>query len=101
MNKFLAFTFVCLGSVLAFGQGGGKAALKADADAVKSACSAEATAANCGDKAVGTGLLKCLGEHRKANKEFKVSEGCKSAMKTLRKDRKQLRAERAEKKAKQ
>jgi hypothetical protein len=35
-------------------------ALQADRDAVNSSCSAEAATAGCGDKKVGSGLLKCI-----------------------------------------
>lgn len=65
--------------------------LKDERDAVVTACSEESKAANCGDKVVGKGLLKCIGEHKKASKEFKVSEGCKSAMKGLKSERSKLK----------
>tara|TARA_B110001454_G_scaffold64823_1_gene62964 strand:- start:12810 stop:13163 length:354 start_codon:yes stop_codon:yes gene_type:complete len=66
-------------------------ALKDEKSAVDSACVEEAKAANCGDKIVGKGLLKCIHEHKKASKEFKVSDGCKSAMKNLRAEKEKLR----------
>lgn len=67
--------------------------LKDEKDAVDSACSAESKEAGCGDKTVGKGLLKCLHEHKKASKEFKISEGCHSAMKNLRHEKHRLKEE--------
>ena len=63
------------------------AAMKAERDNVKSACSEESKAASCGDKEVGKGLLKCIHEYKKATKDFKVSDGCKAAMKSLKEER--------------
>lgn len=59
-----------------------------DAAAVNTACAQEATTASCGSEKVGTGLLKCLHAYKKANKEFKFSDGCEAAMKTMHNDRK-------------
>lgn len=66
-------------------------ALKDEKSAVDSACAEEAKVAGCGDKVVGKGLLKCLHEHKKASKEFKVSDSCKSAMKSLKEERKKVK----------
>lgn len=60
----------------------------ADAQAVNAACTADAATASCGTEKVGTGLLKCLHAYKKSHSEFKFSDGCKVAMKTMRKDRK-------------
>jgi len=60
----------------------------ADAQAVDMACTQDAATAKCGDEKVGTGLMKCLHAYKKANKDFKFSDGCKSAMKTMHEDRK-------------
>lgn len=63
--------------------------VKADADKSEKAeatnigCAADAKAANCGDKKVGTGLLKCIGDYRKANKSYKVSDKCAEATKNM------------------
>lgn len=65
--------------------------LKDERSAVESACSEEAKSANCGDKVVGKGLLKCIHEHKKASKEFKISDGCKDAMKKLKSERKKIK----------
>jgi len=51
---------------------------------VDTACSADATTAGCGDKKVGTGLLKCIEAYRKEHKTFKVSESCRNARHQLR-----------------
>jgi hypothetical protein len=55
-------------------------AMQADNDAINSACATEAQTASCGADKVGTGLLKCLHAYKKAHKDFKFSDGCKSAM---------------------
>lgn len=60
----------------------------ADAQAVNEACSTDATTASCGTEKVGTGLLKCLHAYKKANKDFKFSDSCKTAMKKIHADRK-------------
>ena len=60
----------------------------ADAQAVDTACTQEATAASCGTEKVGTGLLKCIHAYKKGNKGFKISDPCKAAMKQLRADKK-------------
>src|SRR5690348_8562000 len=52
---------------------------KANADAVTAACETDASTAGCTDKTVGSGLLKCLADYKKAHPEFKFSEGCKTA----------------------
>ncbi len=60
----------------------------ADAVAVNSACSQDAVTAKCDNEKVGTGLLKCLHAYKKANPTYKFADSCKSAMHTLRADRK-------------
>lgn len=92
--KTLIMSFVTLSTVVVFAQGGaGKEELKKDVQAVNVACQEEAKAAGCEGKEVGKGLLKCVREYRKANKEFKVSDGCKDALKELRAERKKHKAE--------
>ncbi len=62
--------------------------LKADREAVNSACSSEAATAGCGSEKVGTGLLKCIHAYKKSHKkDFTISDSCKSSMKKLREDR--------------
>ena len=63
-------------------------AMAADAQAVNAACQAEAATAGCGQEVVGKGLLKCMGNYRKAHKDFKFSDGCRDAVKHLSLDRK-------------
>ncbi|MEO5666668.1 MAG: hypothetical protein ABIR96_01280 [Bdellovibrionota bacterium] len=58
-----------------------------DKAAVDSSCNEEAKTANCGDQKVGSGLLKCIHAYKKEHKDFKVSDGCKSAVKKLHADR--------------
>lgn len=60
----------------------------ADAAAVNGACAQDAATAGCGSEKVGTGLLKCLHAYKKSNKDFKFSDSCKAAMKTMHQDRK-------------
>jgi hypothetical protein len=62
-------------------------AVQADKSAVDAACKADATTAGCGTEVVGKGLLKCLWSYKKANKDFKFSDGCKAAMKQLHADK--------------
>jgi hypothetical protein len=73
--------------------------LQADRDAVNSSCSAEAATAGCGDKKVGSGLLKCIHAYKKTNKDFKISDGCKEASKKLKADHTAHKAEKEAKKA--
>lgn len=61
--------------------------LQKNREAVKAACSQEITQAGCSDKEIGKGLMKCVFKHKKQNKEFQVSESCKTAMKDLRKNK--------------
>jgi hypothetical protein len=63
-------------------------ALASDAKAVDTACQAEAQTAGCGQKVVGKGLLRCIGDYRKQHKDFKVSDGCQASIKKLGEDRK-------------
>lgn len=56
-----------------------------EAQAVNQACAKEAEEAKCGADKVGTGLMKCLHHHKKANKKtFTIGDGCKDAMKNWR-----------------
>ena len=76
--------FALLSVSLAHAEG----ALKADKEAVDSACTADAATASCGNDKVGTGLLKCLHAYKKEHKDFKFSDGCKASMKKMHEDRK-------------
>ena len=70
---------LCSLSLPAFADG--KASTAPDAQAVDSACSAEAQTAGCGSEQVGSGLLKCIHAYHQAHKkDFKLSPGCKAAM---------------------
>ncbi len=62
--------------------------LSADAQAVNAACAQEAATAGCGTEKVGSGLLKCLAAYKKNHKEFKFSDGCKTAKQKMKNDRK-------------
>ena len=62
--------------------------IKADNEAINTACAADAATANCGNEKVGTGLLKCLHAYKKGNPGFKFSEGCKAAKKKRHADKK-------------
>jgi hypothetical protein len=64
------------------------AAIKADNQTIDSACSGDAQTAGCGSEVVGKGLLKCLHAYKKAHKDFKLSDGCKAAMKQRHADKK-------------
>jgi hypothetical protein len=74
----------CLSLMILFGAESAfaaDAAMKADNQAIDSACAADAQTAGCGSEIVGHGLLKCLHAYKRANKSFKLSDSCKSAMK--------------------
>lgn len=62
--------------------------LQGDREAVDKACASEASQAGCANAQVGSGLLKCIHAYRREHRDFKVSDGCKAAMKQLRADRK-------------
>ena len=63
------------------------ATMKADREAINTACASDAKTANCGDEKVGTGLMKCLHAYKMANKTYKFSDSCKDAMKQLHADK--------------
>lgn len=90
MKKFIAACalFTMLGSTSYAADTKGGEAKGADAQAVNAACSTDAATAGCGAEKVGTGLLKCLHGYKKAHHDFKFSDGCKTAMKTLHHDKK-------------
>ncbi len=82
-------TLIALSMILAMTSVANAAESKAsDAQAVNTACSTDAATAGCGTEKVGTGLLKCLAAYKKAHKDFKFSDTCVAARKTLRSDRK-------------
>ncbi len=58
------------------------------ADAVNSACKADADAIGCSGEIVSEGLLGCMHAYKEAHKDFKFSKPCREAMQQLRKDRK-------------
>ena len=89
---------LCL--LLSLTNGFAQEAKSASAQAVNDACTEDAKLAGCEGQKVGTGLLKCLGAYKKAHKqEFKLSDGCKGAIKSAREERKAKKAEKqAEKK---
>lgn len=65
-----------------------KEELKTDREAINNSCMAEATTAGCGSEKVGTGLIKCIHAYKQAHKkDFKLSDGCKSAMQKLHNDK--------------
>jgi len=61
---------------------------KADAQSIDTACAADAKTTGCSGKEVGKGLLKCMSEYAKANKSFKHTPGCESAIKQMHTDEK-------------
>lgn len=65
-----------------------KEELKSDRMAINNSCTAEATTAGCANEKVGSGLLKCIHAYKQTHKkDFKLSEGCKSAMQKLHNDK--------------
>ncbi len=65
-----------------------KANVTAQKQSVDNACYQEARYANCGDKRVGTGLIKCIHNYKSVNKAFQISEPCKAALSALTYERK-------------
>lgn len=63
---------------------------------VKDACATDVATTGC--KGEGKEKMQCLREYKKANKDFKFSEGCKSAFKEVREDRKAKREAKKEEK---
>lgn len=63
---------------------------------MKEACAADVATTGCTGE--GKEKMKCMHEYKKANKDFKFSEGCKMAFKDAREDRKEKRMERKAKK---
>lgn len=90
MKKTLLILSALLVTSLSFAE---SADLETQKNAVNSACADEAAKANCGDQKVGSGLLKCIHSHKKANREFKISDSCKEAMKHLKHERKERHEE--------
>ncbi|MEI8347850.1 MAG: hypothetical protein WCG27_10305, partial [Pseudomonadota bacterium] len=59
-----------------------------DAIAVDQACSADGATAGCAGKQLSTGLLKCIIDYKKGHQDFKLSDGCRAAVKKMHEDRK-------------
>lgn len=78
----LLFVFALVGQPLFAGEAKGP-----DAQAIDSACSADAATAGCGSEKVGTGLLRCLHTYKRGHADFKFSDTCKNAMLKARQDR--------------
>jgi hypothetical protein len=86
MKTCIAIATLLLSSTSAFAA---DAAITADQGSVNSACATEAKTASCTNEVVGTGLMKCIHNYKKANrKTFTISPGCKSAMEQLHADKK-------------
>jgi hypothetical protein len=81
--KAILITVLMLGSVSSFAAEN----KSANAQAIDTACSADATTAGCSGEKVGNGLLKCMWGYKKAHHDFKFSDGCKAAMKKGHQDR--------------
>lgn len=81
--KHLFVLCVALSSSLAFADG--KQANNAE---INAACAADSKTAGCGDKQVGSGLLKCLHAYKKEHKDFNLSAGCKEAIQKRKADQK-------------
>ncbi len=68
--------------------------LKADRQAINSACSGDGQTAGCAGKEFGTGLLKCIWAYKRANrKTFKVSQQCRAATQKWRADRRAIKGQ--------
>jgi hypothetical protein len=88
MKKLILATVLILSSAAFAVDSAKKEEIKADRLAVDSACTTESSTAGCGSEKVGTGLLKCIHAYKKEHKkDFKISDGCKSAMHKLKSDK--------------
>ena len=79
--KYLVTFLAALSSSVAFANEPAKQAdpaKQAANAAISAACAADGKAAGCGDKQVGTGLLRCIHDYKQAHKDFTVSAGCKA-----------------------
>jgi hypothetical protein len=76
LRSTLAATALFLASASAYAV---DATTQANAEAINAACTTDASTAGCTGKVVGTGLLKCIADYKKAHPEFTYSEGCKTA----------------------
>lgn len=88
--KFLAMSIVLIST---FSISNAAESTRPDAIAVNTACTQDASTAGCGNEKVGTGLMKCIHAYKKTNKDFKISDGCRAAMKKLHEDKKAEKAE--------
>ena len=89
MKRIMIVTALLVASTTVFAnEGEKKESAKPEAQVVNASCSEDAKTAGCGDDKVGTGLLKCLHAYKKSHSDFKFSDGCKTAMKDLRKEHK-------------
>lgn len=89
MFKSILVTVIMVGSVSSFAL---DKKVRAEIDSeVKQACSAEIAKAGCGDKSVGTGLMKCLKSYKKDHKDFEISQGCKDVKKKTKEMRKEAK----------
>jgi hypothetical protein len=76
-----------------------KEEIRSNLEQVKASCSADMATTGC--EGEGREKMKCVREYKKKNKDFKLSEACKSAMKSgqeLRKERKMARKQHAKNK---
>ncbi len=79
--------------VMSLGLSIAHADIKSDKEAVNAACAQDAATAGCASEVVGKGLLKCLYKYKKDHKDYKFSEGCKSATKALQADHKEKKSD--------
>lgn len=68
--------------------------MKGDKGVVDSACKTDAESLGCKDMTVGHGLLRCIGEKRREQKGFQLSEGCKMAIEKFRTAARKVRGDR-------
>lgn len=75
-------------SATVYAAGAGTESKSADAQAIDSACAADAATAGCGSEKVGTGMLRCIRAYRKSHKDWKPSATCHAAMEKMHADKK-------------
>lgn len=81
--KLVAF-FIIAASMFCFVAQAGE--ISTDKQVVETACAQDTKTADCLNKKVGSGLMRCLRAYKTANPSYKLSNECKRALVNLRLD---------------
>jgi len=85
-NEILMKKILVVLSILLSSMAHSQVAKMASAQAINTVCTQEAETAKCGNDKVGSGLLNCLHDYKKANKDFVITDSCEASLKQLRRD---------------